>query len=169
MKNTIEEFKVFRNTIYSVSNLGVVMNHKSGRIMKLTDLGGYRRVTLRVDGGKSNHLVHRMVAECFLSDYSELLTVNHKDGVRNNNRWDNIEMMTQEDNNLHSHRVIGNRKAKVGKRAISKLSLDGELIETYESISEAARQNDIHGSSLRRAAEGLLKTAAGFKWEYTNE
>lgn len=57
--------------------------------------------------------VHRLVAQCWLSDYSEELTVNHKDGCHSNNRIDNLEMMTAPENVNHYHtsEVHANQRA----------------------------------------------------------
>jgi len=55
---------------------------------------GYRRVRLR---GKT-FKVHRLVAEAFLPNPDHLPYVLHKDGDRENNRWDNLEWSDRQSN-----------------------------------------------------------------------
>lgn len=55
------------------------------------------------------------------------------------------------------------------KRKVNKYSLSDQLIETYPSISDAARQNNLKSiSSITRCCCGEYKTAAGFKWKYAS-
>jgi len=44
---------------------------------------------------------HRIVAACFLDNYSEQLQVNHKNGIKHDNRVCNLEMVTNQQNALH--------------------------------------------------------------------
>lgn len=47
--------------------------------------------------------LHRLMAATWLDDWDESLTVNHKDGNKQNNSIDNLEMMTVHDNCLYYH------------------------------------------------------------------
>lgn len=97
---------------YQVSNLGRVrslqrwVDHKPGqyRLVKeriLTpsvDNCGYLHVRLAKNNNYQLFKVHRLVAKHFLNDYSEELSVNHKNHNRWDNRVENLEMMTLEEN-----------------------------------------------------------------------
>lgn len=77
---------------YTISSEGVVFNLRTQKIQKLqTDRDGYMVVNLSNDGIKKQKRVHRLVATAFIptDDYS--LTVNHKDGNKQNNTVDNLE------------------------------------------------------------------------------
>lgn len=77
---------------YTISSEGVVFNLRTQKIQKLqTDRDGYMVVNLSNDGIKKRKRVHRLVATAFIptDDYS--LTVNHKDGNKQNNSVDNLE------------------------------------------------------------------------------
>ena len=161
----MEQYKQFRDSNYSVSNTGLIMNHTRGNVMKCADLGGYRRINLPIDGKRSAFLVHRMVAECFLPDWDESLVVNHKDGIKHHNFAENLEMLTVAENQQHSREILKNTSGG-GRRAIIKISLEGEVLKEYKSISEAARDNGVHRSSISRALNGVYGVSAGFKWEY---
>lgn len=101
--------------IYQVSNLGSVRSidrkvfnkgnnswcYKKGRILKPTrDRGGYLYVGLHnKENVKTNSVkIHRLVAMAFCKGYEEGLEVNHKNGVRDDNRSENLEWVTRSEN-----------------------------------------------------------------------
>ena len=98
---------------YQVSDLGKVrsvnriVKYKDGRIYKYpskilkthTDPKGYPQVGFNVNGKKTNHRIHRLVAESFLGKPDEILmSVNHIDGIKTNNHLDNLEWVTYSEN-----------------------------------------------------------------------
>lgn len=69
---------------------------------------GYLRVTLT---NQKDEFVHRMVAIAFLNKTAEF--VNHKNGIKSDNRVDNLEWVTQSENNIHAFNLgltVENRK-----------------------------------------------------------
>lgn len=67
---------------------------------------GYLIVSFCVDGVKSNHTVHRLVARAFIENELNKPQVNHKDGNKHNNNIDNLEWVTVSENGLHAYRVL---------------------------------------------------------------
>lgn len=61
--------------------------------------------------------VHRLVAMFYLDDYSEDLQVNHKNGIKTDNRVENLEMVTNQQNVLHAFRVLDSseRRRKISE------------------------------------------------------
>lgn len=51
--------------------------------------------------------VHRMVVEAFIGPIPDGMQVNHKDGNKQNNHLDNLEVCTGSENQIHRHRVLG--------------------------------------------------------------
>lgn len=67
---------------------------------------GYEVVSLSLigTGRKKTVLVHRMVAEAFLDDFSSNLTIDHLDCDKKNNHHSNLEAVTNRENLLRSHK-----------------------------------------------------------------
>jgi hypothetical protein len=113
----IEEWKSLPYcTFYEVSNLGNVRTterivqstafirkvHKA-KSVALTDNGnGYKLFGTRFQGKKKNFYIHRVVAQLFIVNSSNLPEVNHKDGNKANNRVDNLEWVNRQQNRTHA-------------------------------------------------------------------
>ena len=99
---------------YSVSDKGHVRNDNPWRILK-PSLGssGYLQVELFINGVGRNFLVHRLILAAFVPPPSAKHQVNHKNGIRSDNRLENLEWATCSQNHLHSFRVLGRKPSGV--------------------------------------------------------
>lgn len=87
---------------YEVSTLGEVRNSKTKLVKRLrSSRCGYLRVTLYPSGKTYN--IHRLVALTHLIKPDGLDVVNHKDGVKTNNRVENLEWCDNKHNVRHAY------------------------------------------------------------------
>lgn len=97
--------------IYAVSDDGQVMSMnfaKSGLpgIMEPTLREGYPSVMFRTEANKRKWFtVHVLVAAAFIGPRPEGLWINHKNGIRHDNRVENLEYCTPSENNKHAFRI----------------------------------------------------------------
>ena len=150
---------------YSVSDEGMIMNIKTGRILKTNRSKGYDYVSLRNDKEVKRIRVHRVVASAFIPNPYNLPTVNHKDLNKQNNNVSNLEWMSYADNNRHSMEKQGRRitetflrssskNRKKGQEARSKkvaLMENGEVIKVFPSINRACKEMHISQHTIAKS------------------
>jgi hypothetical protein len=111
--------------LYMVSNLGAVkslekmwvtnksLRKKPETIMKQAkDSSGYYQVWFSKNGIKKIMLVHRLVASAFLENTLQKKDVNHINGIKTDNRIENLEWATRSENVSHAYKndLIDNAK-----------------------------------------------------------
>jgi hypothetical protein len=91
---------------YSISNYGQIKNKKTGRILKVYLKEGYCRI--KINTVKKGYMLHRLVAFAFIPNPKNLPNINHINGIRSDNRADNLEWVTQKENIFHSKNISKN-------------------------------------------------------------
>mgnify|MGYP004417315998 CR=1 FL=1 len=70
---------------------------------------GYYRIKLSKNNQYNWNLVHRLVAQAFLPNIHNKTQINHIDGNKQNNRFNNLEWCTAKENKMHSIDVLKRR------------------------------------------------------------
>jgi hypothetical protein len=78
------------------------INVKGRTLKPATDKKGYLRVAFKHEGKHTTFKVHRLVAQLFVSNDLNKPMVNHKDGNKKNNNFENLEWMTNAENVQHA-------------------------------------------------------------------
>lgn len=99
--------KVNLDSMYLVSKFGEVFSLFTNRLLKssLSKGTGYLVVNIRKEGKRQPVYIHRLVAEAFLPNPLDLPEVNHIDGIKTNNKLENLEWVTGQENKDHSVRT----------------------------------------------------------------
>ena len=128
---------------YEVSDHGEVRNRKTMKILKPKNCIGYHQVNLYKDGRKT-YYVHRLVATAFLENPDNLPDVDHKIGIRNDNRLENLHWVNASQNHQNIPMPKTNTSGVKGvyrhrNKWKATLMLDGIHIHigVYDTIEEA--------------------------------
>lgn len=138
--------------LYQVSNLGRIKALERTvivpeRIMTAsTTKNGYSQVRLTKDKEAISILIHRIVAKAFIPNPDNKPEVNHKAGIKTDNRVSELEWNTKSENQTHSHRVLrkkSNLKPQKGtNNGLSKLNW-GDVQEIKALLAIGTSQRSI--------------------------
>lgn len=153
---------------YLISSYGRVYSIKRRKLLAIrTDNSGYDHKTLWGNKNKKDFTVHRLVMESFINNPKDKIQINHINGIKSDNRIENLEWCTQQENLKHAWEN-GLRKMCTNKRSPKQYTKDGVFIKSFESCTEAERQTNIPHEYISKCCLGrkYYKYAGGFVWKY---
>lgn len=104
------------------------------------------------------------------------LEVNHINGIKSDNRAENLEWVTRSKNELHAYKMqlakntekqrnVVRLWCKENKnKTIIQLSLENKFIKEWKSAVEVQEQLGINRKNISQCITGRNKTAGGYKW-----
>lgn len=155
MITTIYEY----DRTYAVSDAGVVYEVNEGfyKAIKTWDTNGYKHVKLYKEGVRKTVYVHRLVAEYFLERSPNATEVNHKNGIKEDNRYENLEWCTHGENIRHAIDVLGMNRKRI---------IDIDSGEIFESLTEASKASGAAVPNISNVLNGKRKSSAGRRWRF---
>lgn len=168
---------------YQISNLGRVKSlyfkNRQGKIFREKilkqnfDNMGYLFVGLSNNGTLKTTKIHRLVAETFIDNPNNYKTINHINGVKTDNRVENLEWCTQKYNVQQAYKNgLGKGKKEWDSplsKKVNQYTLDGEFIKTWACTKQIERELGFKNSNISACCNGRLVKAYNFIWRYVDE
>jgi hypothetical protein len=152
---------------YIISNYGRVKSKrktkKTFKFLKPSLNNGYTRVTLVNSNGEKHFATHRLVAFYFCEGYCDLLIVNHKDGNRSNNHFENLEWVTQKENIQHS--INSGFTCKNSKKSYANQKLNIYQVLAIKTWANAGKNPKIISKDFNIKYSTIMKIAQGKLWK----
>lgn len=160
---------------YKISNLGNVYSVRSKKILINNNLGDYLSVTLSIRGHKKINTIHRLVAINFIDNYCNKPEVNHINGIKTDNRVENLEWVTKSENGIHAFKngLSKPNKTNLGnfgeksfrKRSLNVYDLSMNLLSTHSTIRDASIKYNMSESSISNYLNNKTKNKSGLIWK----
>ncbi len=153
---------------YEVSNLGRVRRAKPSRgtrrdyVIATSVYGKYRRAQLWRRGKAELHSVHKLVAEAFIGLCPEGKQVNHKNGSRFDNQPENLEYITEADNNRHA--ITSGLNDQRGERNARSRLAAADVIAIKRSRLPTEHLSAAYGVSCVQ----IRHIRSGYAWSHLN-
>jgi len=168
--------------LYEVSELGQVRTKPKpgrmrGEIISPFLRRGYLWVELWKNGKEQVYTLHRITALAFMKEDKDRPYINHKNGIKYDNRLENLEWCTTHENNLHARNVGLSNKAYPQKYPdpaippaynqqlkIVQFTIDKIPVAVFASMKDAAKSVCVFPSTLRKSVINPNYVCQGFYW-----
>lgn len=146
---------------------------------KVAGKNGYLIVGLSKNNITKSMLVHIIVAKSFIKNPHSKPQVNHKNGIKSDNRVSNLEWVTASENQKHALKMglqiipSGSASPMYGRtgglnnssKKIIQID-DNKIVQKFNSIVEASLKTKIEPTNISACCRKKRKKAGGYKWEF---
>lgn len=162
--NQYEEFKIVNG--YKIYSNGDIIGKRGKLLSKKTDKNGY--IPSQIDLGNLGIArgQHRAVAMVFIPNPENKPEINHKNGIKHDNRAENLEWATESENGIHASYELGKR---IGETYYNNILTEEQVIEIYNLCKNSSlkRKEIANMYGVNSDVVGII-VRAGRTWRYLN-
>ena len=150
----------FEKKGYYISNFGRIKTPNNKFKDKFAISCGYYELKI---SKSERDKIHRLVALHFIKNIDNKPFVNHKNGNKLDNRYENLEWVTNQENVIHAY------DNGLNGRASQVIQYDREgknIINEFISINDASRSLNINQSAISSCCRGIILQTNGFHFKY---
>lgn len=151
------------NKNYYISNMRRLKSDKGRITTGKLNSSGYLRVTVK----NKEYLLHRLMAQVFISNPENKPMVNHKDGIKTNANLENLEWVTGSENIKHAH------DNGLFPKTVPIVQYDKNMnkIKGFKSMAEAALVLNISASNIGACCNNKpsARSCGGFIFKYLDD
>ena len=180
MENEVWKACIGFSEKYEVSNFGRIRSYsvKNGAAKRTStpliikgwkNTHGYQKVNIN----RKSVSVHRLVAFAFIPNPENKRTVNHKNGIKTDNRIENLEWATMAENLIHASEtglrdimktlVRGNHPSA---KKLVQMDMTGNVLFVWDCLKDAAISMGFNPGCLYNILCEGRSDYKNFKWKY---
>ena len=147
--------------LYQASSMGRIASVRYGfkPMSLLRTTTGYLSIALRVNNSIKRGLVHTFIAKTFLYKCENCTQVDHINGIKSDNRVENLQWITRSDNMKHNYSrgITSVDKLKSKGKKVELFNKEGNSIGVFDSLRSAAKHIGV--------SHGNMSALVGNKWK----
>lgn len=154
---------------YSINEVGECFSYFTNKKLKKLSRFGYIHYCLYNEKGSKNIQAHRLVATAFILNPENKPYVNHKNGIKSDNKVENLEWCTSSENEIHSYKVLGKSPSTTWKENFEKKKKKVYCLTTkeeFESVTLAAKFLRLNRRCVNRVCAGERPHTMGYLFKF---